>query len=142
MNRNKGYSFGITYLIRRALEGRISSLGFLVVLGFFSSLVLLYLALHVHFIGISRDINEISERVKILKERNVCLKAEYNDLISPERIIPIVQGFGMRPGSPDEMRRFAVYQDYRIGESEAAGLAQVNPLDDSGASLQTLPEIR
>ena len=84
----------------------------------------------------------MSDKVKILKEKNVCLKAEYNDLISPERIIPIVQGFGMRPGSPDEMRRFAVYQDFRIGESAAAGLAQAGQVGNRGVSLQTVPEIR
>lgn len=110
-------SFGITTIIRRALEGNVSPLNFALVLGFFSSLVILYIALHVHCYSVSENLNERTEQLELLLDQNAFLTARYNDLVAPDRIIPLVEQMGMRPGSPEEVRRFALYE-YRDGEPE------------------------
>lgn len=110
-------SLGIATLIKRALEGNMSPFNFALVLGFFSSLVILYIALHVHCYTVSEDINASTEKLEFLLDRNALLTARYNDLVSPDRIIPIVERMGMRPGAPDQVRRFALYE-YRGRESE------------------------
>ena len=103
-------SFGITTIIRRALEGNMSSFNFALVLGFFSSLVILYIALHVHCYTVSEDLTKNTEKLELLMDQNAFLTARYNDLISPDRIIPLVEQMGMRPGSPEEVRKFALYE--------------------------------
>jgi hypothetical protein len=103
-------SFGITTLIRRALEGNISPFNFALVLGFFSSLVILYIALHVHSYTVSEGITEGTEKLELLLDENAFLTARYNDLVSPERIIPLVEQMGMRPGNPEQVDRFALYE--------------------------------
>ncbi|HUV35682.1 MAG TPA: hypothetical protein VMX58_01950 [Patescibacteria group bacterium] len=110
-------SFGITTIIRRALEGNVSPLNFALVLGFFSSLVILYIALHVQSYSVSEDLTERTEHLELLLDQHALLTAHYNDLVSPDRIIPLVEQMGMRPGSPEEVRRFALY-DSRERESE------------------------
>ena len=110
MKRINLRSFGITTLVRRALEGNISPLNFALVLGFFSSLVILYIALHVHCYTVSEGITESTERLELLLDQNAFLTARYNDLVSPERIIPLVEQMGMRPGNPEQVRRFALYE--------------------------------
>lgn len=119
-------SYGIALIVRRALERRMGPLNFLLLLGFFSSLVLLYISLHVYFFSISQDISENRERLELLIDRNVTLTASYNDLISPERIVPMAEKIGMRPGSPEEMRRFALYEYIRKPKKEASRLAQAD----------------
>ncbi len=115
MNQNSGYSSGFYLLVKRALEGRITPLTFLLILGFFSTLVLLYISLHVYFFNISNEISASSERVDTLMDANVRLMASYNVLASPGRIIPMARDLGMRAGSSEEVERFALRID---GESD------------------------
>jgi hypothetical protein len=118
MSTNTGYSFGMYPFIKRALEGRVTPLTFLLILGFFSSLVLLYISLHVYFFNISNEIVTNRERLDILMDANVRLMAVYNDLSSPGRIIPMAQGLGMRAGASEEVRRLALRRDAKSGSEE------------------------
>lgn len=96
-------------IIKKVLEGRISPLNFLIILGFLSSLVLLYVSLHVHFLNVSRDIRDCRERLLILRDQKARLTTRYNEMISPDRIIPAAKQLGLRPGAPGEITRFAFY---------------------------------
>lgn len=118
-------SFGITTLVRRALEGNMSPFNFALVLGFFSSLVILYIALHVHCYTVSEGITESTEKLELLLDQNAFLTARYNDLVSPERIIPLVEQMGMQPGTPEQVRRFALYEYRGQGPEEIERWATV-----------------
>jgi hypothetical protein len=118
MNANTGYPSGLYTIVKRALQGRITPLTFLLILGFFSSLVLLYISLHVYFFNISNDIVASSERVDALMDTNVRLMAVYNDLAAPGRIIPMAQGLGLRAGATDEVRRLALRFDAKSVHGE------------------------
>jgi hypothetical protein len=118
MNANTGYPSGLYTIVKRALQGRITPLTFLLILGFFSSLVLLYISLHVYFFNISNDIAASSERVDALMDTNVKLMAVYNDLAAPGRIIPLAQGLGLRAGATDEVRRLALRFDAKSVHGE------------------------
>jgi len=118
MNTNTGYPSGLHLLIKRALQGRVTPLSFLLILGFFSSLVLLYISLHVYFFNISNDILASSERVDVLMETNVRLMAAYNELAAPGRIIPMARGFGMQAGSTDEVQRLTLRFDAKSNDGE------------------------
>lgn len=112
MSKKAVYSPGPSLIIRRAFAGRVSPLNFLLVLGFFSTLVLLYISLHVHFFSISQNISHRCEKLSDLMDRNARLTAEFNEMISPERIIPIARGrLGMRAGSTEEVKRLAMYDE-------------------------------
>ena len=104
-------SLSVTNIIKRSLEGNVSPFNFALILGFFSSLVILYIALHVHSYTISDDLTQRTEQLELLMDQNAFLAARYNDLVSPDRIIPLVEQMGMRPGTPDEVRRFALHED-------------------------------
>ncbi|RJR29426.1 MAG: hypothetical protein C4574_03555 [Candidatus Latescibacterota bacterium] len=108
--RENGRS-GIYGFAKRVLEGRVSPLQFIVLLGSFSTLVLLYISLHVCFFNVSTEIADESERLEALMERNVRLMSRYNELAAPARIIPLARGLGMRPGSNDDVERLAVSGD-------------------------------
>jgi len=118
MNANTGCPSGLYLVVKRALEGRVTPLTFLLILGFFSSLVLLYISLHVYFFNISNDIVASGERVDALMDANVRLMAVYNELASPGRIIPMAQGLGLRAGSTDEVRRLALRFDAKSVHGE------------------------
>ena len=110
-----------TYLfIKRALEGKVSPVSFLIVLGSFSSLVLLYISLNVYFFNISNDIDATRERCDFLMDQNVRLTAQYNDLVSPGRIIPMAKLLGMRAGSSEEVHRLAIDKDGAPAEQKPA----------------------
>jgi hypothetical protein len=111
MSTNGGYSSGFYLLVKRALEGRVTPLTFLLILGFFSTLVLLYISLHVYFFNISNEISASSERVDALMDANVRLMSSYNVLASPGRIIPMARGLGMRAGMTEEVQRLALHID-------------------------------
>ncbi|MBN1884975.1 MAG: hypothetical protein JW876_05580 [Candidatus Krumholzibacteriota bacterium] len=130
----------IPTIVRQALHGRLSSLNFLLLLGFFSTIVLLYISLHVHFFSISQQIADSTDRLEMLRGRNVVLTASYNDLVSPERIIPIATGYGMRAGSPGEMTRLALYGRGGRVTREHLGLAKAatggGTIAPEGASVE------
>ncbi len=111
MNTNSGDSSGFHLIVKRALEGRVTPLTFLLILGFFSTLVLLYISLHVYFFNISNDIAASSERVDALMDANVRLMASYNVLASPGRIIPMARDLGLRAGATEEVQRLALRID-------------------------------
>ena len=119
MNSHESGQSGLCRFVKRVLEGRISPLQCIVLLGSFSTLVLLYISLHVCFFNVSNEISAENERVEALLERNVRLMTQYNDLVAPGLIIPLARELGMRPGTIDEVQRFAV-RGGRAGESEHA----------------------
>lgn len=95
-------------LIRRALEGKIGTVGLILILGFFSSLILLYISLHVYFIDVSQRIESDRTRLLRLSNDNLYLKSQYHELISPKKIIPLARRLGMRPGRSEEVMNIAV----------------------------------
>jgi hypothetical protein len=97
--------------MHRILEGRISPLEFIALIGSFSTLVLLYISLHVCFFNLSTDIAAQSDRAEALMEHSVRLTAQYNELAAPGRIIPLAREYGMRPGEHEEVDRLAVRGD-------------------------------
>ena len=139
MSSNSGYSSGFYLLVKRALEGRITPLTFLLILGFFSTLVLLYISLHVYWFNISNDIAASSKRVDALMDANVRLMASYNVLSSPGRIIPMARDLGMRAGSTEEVSRLALRIDARAAGEEPSwaqltmeGLLELTPFHEPG----------
>ncbi len=124
MRTHTDYLDGAAMVIKKALEGRISPVNFLLIVGFFSSLVLLYISLHVHFQTLSGQINSGVLRADKLSEEKIFLTAEHNRLTSPDRIIPLVQELGLKAGSMEEMKRVACYDDRKQLRKEAAWWAQ------------------
>ena len=140
MHVNTGSLSGLCAIVRRALEGRLTPLSFLLIVGFFSTLVLLYISLHVYFFNISNDIAASSERVDALMDANVRLMAVYNGLAAPGRIIPLAQELGMRAGSIDEVQRLALRFDAKSAHGEPSwaqakieNLLEFNPVNRPGA---------
>jgi hypothetical protein len=139
MNANAGYPLGLQTIVKRALEGRLTPLSFLLVLGFFSTLVLLYISLHVYFFNISSTIVVSSERVDALIDSNVRLMTAYNELAAPGRIIPMAQELGMRAGSTEEVQRLALRFDAKSDHGEPSwaqakieNLLEFGPLNRPG----------
>ncbi|MBN1163620.1 MAG: hypothetical protein JXB45_03500 [Candidatus Krumholzibacteriota bacterium] len=125
MKANTGYIGSVSMIVKRALEGKVSPLGFLLVLGFLSSMVLLYISLHVHFYTLSESIQEVEKKKEVLLDQQIFLTAEYNRLVSPERIIPLAKEIGMRAGSSIEILRLAYYEDSEQFKKEAPQWAQL-----------------
>lgn len=113
MRTHTDYLNTVVHVVRRTLEGRISPLNFLLILGFFSSLVLLYISLHVHYATISENIHRDTVQREKLIEEKIYLTAEHNKLTSPERIIPLVRELGLRAGQADEVTRVAYYRNQK-----------------------------
>ena len=97
----------LSMMVKRALEGKMGPFNFLVILGFFSSLVLLYISLHVHLDGISTRIEEGTRLRQALEDEKICLVLRRNELVSADRIIPMAEAAGMQPGTPDQIHRVA-----------------------------------
>lgn len=133
-----GDSSGLSFIVKRALEGRISPLNFLLLLGFISSLVLLYISLHFYVYNISEEIATSRERAELLENKNGRLMIDYNDLVSAERIIPISKKLGLRAGTPHEVRRLAIYEE-RAPVEELDGWAQASiiSVQDSIPNIDT-----
>ena len=134
MKTHTDYLDAVTLVIKRALEGRISPLNFLLIVGFFSSLILLYISLHVHFQTLSGELNEEVRLRQKLNEEKIFLTAEHDRLSSPERIIPLVQELGLRAGSSEEVKRVAFYNSRKLFRKESAGWAQIQ-LNEGGKLL-------
>ncbi len=124
MKSHSHYLNIVSIVVRNTFEGRLSPLNFLLLLGFFSSLVMLYISLHVHFHSLSERISEGEERRKMLREEKIYLTAEHDKLTSHERIIPIVQNLGFRAGYSNEINRVALYDDRKQFRREAPFWAQ------------------
>ena len=68
MNTVQKYINHLSMMVKKALEGKMGPFNFLIILGFFSSLVLLYISLHVHLDGISTRIDEGARQRQILED--------------------------------------------------------------------------
>ncbi len=130
MNASKTHSYGLSLFIKKALEGRIGPMNFILLLGFVSSLLLLYISLHFYFFNISEQIELCTEREKALMNESARLLTEYNDLASPERIIPLAKKLRMRASMPDEVERLAVFEE-GAEEADAPAWARAD-IDGSG----------
>jgi cell division protein FtsL len=117
MNTSSAYSYGLSLIIKRTLEGRVGPLNFILLLGFISSLMLLYISLHFYFYNISEQIEKGLEREKTLTNENVRLVRMYNELSSPERVIPLAKKLGMRASTPNEVERLAVFEEKASDEN-------------------------
>ncbi len=120
MGTGKRYIDHLSMIVKRALEGKMGPFNFLIILGFFSSLVLLYISLHVHLDGISKQIEEGARLSKSLKDERICLMSTRNRLASAERIIPLAEAAGMQPGVPDQIHRIAYYDIDEITDDDMA----------------------
>ena len=114
----------VTIVLRKTFEGRLSPLNFLLLLGFFSSLVMLYISLHVHFHSLAERISNGEKTREMLREEKIYLIAEQDRLTSHERIIPIVKDLGFRAGNASEISRIALYFDRQQFRREAPFWAQ------------------
>jgi hypothetical protein len=133
---------GLSTLLRRALEGRIGPLNFLLVLGFLSSLLLLYISLHVHAESISTRIDECRRRCDMLRDEKTCLMAERNELSKAERILPLVEQFGMVPGSSEQVHRVACYESSGQVDTMRIHWASGAPAASAGTNPARLSESR
>ena len=136
MHMNDTRTFGLSIFIKKALEGRIGPMNFILLLGFVSSLLLLYVSLHFYFYNISEQIELGTEREKVLMNESVRLLTEYNDLTSPERIIPLAKKLRMRASTPGEVERLAVYEgDERQGRTPAWARADIGGFGNAFENL-------
>ncbi|HER43024.1 MAG TPA: hypothetical protein ENO08_01020 [Candidatus Eisenbacteria bacterium] len=129
MNAKKTQTCVLSLFIKKALEGRIGTMNFILLLGFVSSLLLLYISLHFYFFNISEQIELCTEREKALMNESARLLTEYNDLTSPERIIPLAKKLRMRASSPEEVERLAVFEERKREGGAPAWVRAV--MDDS-----------
>jgi hypothetical protein len=97
----------LSIMVKKALEGKMGPFNFLIILGFFSSLVLLYISLHVHLDGLTMRIESETKLQRTLEDELMTLVSERNKLESAERIIPLAEAAGMQPGVPDKIHRVA-----------------------------------
>lgn len=132
MSTSKAHSYGLSLFIKRTLEGRIGPMNFILLLGFVSSLLLLYISLHFYFFNISEQIELCTERERALMNESARLLTEYNDLTSPERIIPLAKKLRMRASTPEEVERLAVFEEgLKDGKSPAWARADIGDSEDS-----------
>lgn len=127
-------------MIKRTLEGKISPLSFLLIVGFISSLVMLYISLHVHFQTLAGDINDNTVLRERLVEEKSRLTAEHDRLSSPERIIPLVMEQGLIAGGSDDIKRVAYYNSYKLFRKEAAWWAQAAAAGEDEGLPHASPE--
>ena len=114
------YIDNLSMIVKRALEGKMGPFNFLIILGFFSSLVLLYISLHVHLDGISMRIEEETRKKAALAEERVRLISVRNKLVSADRIIPLAKAAGMQPGTPDQIHRIAYCEPDEMTDRDRA----------------------
>ena len=110
MSKHSTDLFGLSLIIKKAIEGRVGPLSFILLLGFVSSLLLLYISLGFHIFSISEQLDAAIEREKMLQNENGRLKSTYNELTSREKIIPYAELLDMRECTSGEVERLAVYE--------------------------------
>jgi hypothetical protein len=110
MSKRNTDLFGLSMIIKKAIEGRVGPLSFILLLGFISSLLLLYISLGFHIFSISEQLDAANEREKMLQNENGRLRSTYNELTSREKIIPYAKLFDMRECTSGEVERLAVYE--------------------------------
>lgn len=132
--KKKNNYYSVQVIIKRILEGRITPVNFLILVGFAASLALLYICLHVYSYTLSEQVNSASSRARFLREKKIWLMADYNKLTSPEKIIPEVQKMGMRPGSSVDISELTLYRRSRPFEGDASEVPEVSSVE-TGAGL-------
>ncbi len=142
MRTDAGLMNNLSLIVKKALDGRVSPFNFLLLLGFISSVVLLYISLHVHFSTLSANISYGFQQREDLRDQKNFLTAEYNRLISPERIIPLALEDGLKAGSPGEISRLAFYENADQMLKPASGWAQVYSIDVGEDKLSRSPDNR
>jgi hypothetical protein len=142
MRSGQGYFEYLSIIVKRALEGKMGPFNFLVILGFFSSLVLLYISLHVHLDGISSRIEESTRRRQALEDERVTLLSIRNELVSADRIIPLALSAGMRPGAPDQIHRVALCGPDQPGDRDKARWALRGGQGGLPSAAGAVPESR
>jgi hypothetical protein len=135
MRTHVDYMDAMAFAVKKTLEGRISPLNFMLILGFISSLVLLYSSLQVHFDNLASNIESEQRMKQMLIEEKAYLTANLNNLTSPERIIPLVTRLGMQAGTADDVRRIAYYENPELYRKEAGFWAQ----NDKAAGQGEMP---
>ncbi len=110
MSKHSTDLFGLSLIIKKAIEGRVGPLSFILLLGFVSSLLLLYISLGFHIFSISEQLDAAIEQEKMLQNENGRLKSTYNELTSREKIIPYAELLDMRECTSGEVERLAVYE--------------------------------
>ncbi len=119
MSKRSTDLFGLSLIIKRAIEGRIGPLSFILLLGFISSVLLLYISLGFHIFSISEQLDAAIEREKMLQNENGRLRSTYNELTSREKIIPYAKLLEMRECTSGEVERLAVYEQENDAETVA-----------------------
>ncbi len=128
---DKSYPF--SGIVKKVLEGRISPLNFMIMLGFFSTLILFYISLHVHFLSMAADIRDCRERLLMMRDQNARLTTRYNEMISPSRIIPAARQLGLKAGKHGEIIRFALYGGKEGDDDNSSrSYASIAPADSLG----------
>lgn len=135
MNTGHKYINHLSMMVKKALEGKMGPFNFLIILGFFSSLVLLYISLHVHLDGVSKSIEEGTRLRQTLEDKKICLMSRMNELASAERIIPLAEAAGMEPGSPEQIHRVAYCEPGEMTDDDRARWA----LRGGAGSLPSTP---
>jgi cell division protein FtsL len=110
MSKRNTDLFGLSLIIKKAIEGRVGPLSFILLLGFVSSVLLLYISLGFHIFSISEQLDAAIEREKMLQNENGRLRSTYNELTSREKIIPYAELLDMRECTSGEVERLAVYE--------------------------------
>ena len=142
MNTGQRYIDHLSMIVKRALEGKMGPFNFLIILGFFSSLVLLYISLHVHLDGISKRIEEETSRRQVLRDEKIILMSRRNELASADRIIPLAEAAGMQPGVPDQIHRIAYCEPGEMTDDDRARWALRGGVGSLPSTAAGVPESR
>lgn len=110
MSKRNTDLLGLSVIIKKAIEGRVGPLSFILLLGFVSSLLLLYISLGFHIFSLSEQLDAAIEREELLQNENGRLRSTYNELTSREKIIPYAKLLEMRECTSDEVERLALYE--------------------------------
>lgn len=120
MSTGQRYINHLSMMVKRTLEGKMGPFNFLIILGFFSTLVLLYISLQVHLDGIYKEIEAGTRVRKALETEQVCLMSRWNKLVSADRIIPLAEAAGLHPGVPDQIHRVAYCEPGKMTDRNKA----------------------
>jgi len=120
--------YSMPLIVRRTMQGRITPVNFLILVGFAATLALFYICMHVYSYTISEQLSSASARARFLREKRIWLMADYNSLISPDKIIPEVQRMGMRPGSRVDISELTLYGNDRLLTNDNKQVSKVSSI--------------
>ena len=142
MSAGQRYINHLSMMVKRALEGKMGPFNFLIIMGFFSTLVLLYISLHVHLDGISTKIEDGRRVRQALEDEKICLMSSRNELVSADRIIPLAEAAGLHPGMPDQIHRVAYCEPDEMTDRNKARWALRGGGDGIPSTPAGVPESR